>query len=109
MKIGFKKMPSGIDSKNVFKKTSGFVNRHESLVVFSVFLVLVAYVGFLWYRYAYDYQWSETKKHEYISSKNELNNFNKTKFDKVLGDIISRQEAYQKNIEVPKDIFRLKQ
>ncbi|MDP1833984.1 MAG: hypothetical protein Q8L11_03555 [Candidatus Moranbacteria bacterium] len=109
MKIGLKNIPSGIDSKNVFKKTSGFANRHESFVVFLIFSVLFAYVGFLWYRYAYDYRWSEAKKQEYVSSKNELNDFNKVKFDKVLRDINFRQEDYQKNIEVVKDIFRLKQ
>jgi len=109
MKLGLKNALPGTNSKDVFKKISGFANRHEFLTLFLIFLILVAYVGFLWYRYAYDYRWSEARKQEYVSSKNELNDFNKAKFDKVLGDINARNEAYQKNMEGAKDIFRLKQ
>lgn len=109
MKLELKSAPRKINMEDVLKKTTDSISRREVLAVFLIFLVFVGYVGYLWYRYAYDYRWSEAKKQEYVSSKNEMNNFNKAKFEKVLKDMDVRQEFYQKNIEGVRDIFRLKQ
>jgi len=108
MKLDFKNLQGKINPNDLLKKVSCVCAERMTLVLFIVFLVFLGYCGYLWYAYNYSYQWDEAKKQEYMTAKNSGTNFNKAKFEKVLKDIGDRQEEYKKDLDKPKDIFRLK-
>jgi len=108
MKIDLKNLQGKINTKDLIQKTGSFLNRKEVYVLFVIFFIFLGYCGYLWYAYSYSYQWDGAKKQEYINTKNAGTSFNKERFEKVLGNITARQDEYQKNIDNPKDIFRLK-
>jgi hypothetical protein len=108
MKIALKSVQKNINLKDISKKIANFVNKKETLVIFLIFLIFIIYTGYLWYAYAYNYQWDETRKQEYMSTKSAANSFDEAKFEKVLDAINARQDSYQKNVDNVKDIFRLK-
>ncbi len=108
MKIDFKNLQGKINSKDLLKKLRFLCIEKMTLILFALFLILLGYCGYLWYTYSYSYQWDDAKKQEYMNTKNSGTNFNKAKFEKVLKDISDRQEEYKKDLDKPKDIFRLK-
>ncbi|MDO8240757.1 MAG: hypothetical protein Q7T51_02180 [Candidatus Moranbacteria bacterium] len=108
MKIDLKNLQSGINPSDLFKKISCFIMRKEACVLLAILIMAIGYCGYLWYGYAYEYQWDEVRKQEYMNTKKASATFNKTKFEKVLRGITARQDEYQKNIDTKKDIFKLK-
>ena len=84
MKIEFKNMQSKIELGTVVKKIAGFINSKESLVVLLILFVFIGYTGYLWYQYAYNYQWSEVKKQEYMNTRSAINSFDKINFEKLI-------------------------
>lgn len=108
MKIKLKVSQKEIDFKSILKKIIGFFGTRESCVVFFGLLLAIGYTGYLWYKYAQNYQWTDVKKQEYISTKNRANNFDSVKFEKVLEEINKREEAYGISMDDATDIFGLK-
>lgn len=107
MKLEFKKFQGKIDPKDISKKIGSFIVKKEFLVLGAVALILIGYCGYLWYKYNYNYQWSDAEKQAYIQNKKTGSGFNKEEFEKVLGDINARQEKYKEDVAVENDIFRL--
>ena len=108
MKIDFKDLENKIKNGGLLKKSASFVIKKEAYILSIIFFALLACSGYMWYQYAYNYQWSDARKQEYVSAKSSGTSFNKTKFEKVLENINARQDEYQKTVDNPKDIFRLK-
>lgn len=108
MKLDLKNLSGKINPKDLLKKISCVCAERMTLILFIVFLVFLGYCGYLWYRYGYSYQWDDMKKQEYVNTKNLGTAFNKARFEKVLSGINARQEEYKKELDKPKDIFRLK-
>lgn len=108
MKIDFKKIQSGVELNELPEKIGKYIIRKEAHVLFLVLIAAIGYCGYLWYEYAYKYQWDDVRKQEYMSTKQASATFDKKKFEKVLKNITVRQDEYQKNIETKIDIFKLK-
>ena len=108
MKIDLKNFGKNIDTKAILKKVGEVTVKKEKLMLAGLSIVLIGYCGYLWYAYSYHYQWTESRKQEYINNKSAGTVFNKTKFDHVVEIIKARQAEYQKDADKPKDIFKLK-
>ncbi|MDD5464516.1 MAG: hypothetical protein PHP62_05180 [Candidatus Moranbacteria bacterium] len=108
MKLDFKNMQNGVDMQSLLKKTGDFIVRKEAYFLFLIFAILLGYCGYLWYGFVYQYQWDEAKRIEYMNTKKAGVFFDKNKFERVLNGINARQDEYQKEAEVKKDIFKLK-
>ena len=108
MKLEFKNFQGKIDPKDLSKKVCSFVVRKEFFVLGVVALILIGYCGYLWYKYNYNYQWSDAEKQAYVLSKKTGVGFEKDKFEEVLKDINMRREKYKEELKVGADIFRLK-
>lgn len=108
MKLDLKNLKVKIDAADLFDRTGRFVLAKEKIVLLALFIGLLAFCGYIWYRYSLNYSWNEARKQEYMTTKNEGVVFNKTRFDKVIDETDSRRDEYQKNIENLRDIFKLK-
>jgi len=92
---GFKKIPPTIESK-------------RKLVLFLIFILLMGYASYQWYRYVYKFGWSEEKKQAYINSQAKMATFDEDKFNQVIQEISNRNLNGQKKIENIPNIFKLK-
>jgi len=93
---------------NFFDRSLNFFFKKNRifLVVFS--LIIFSYCAYLGYSYIYHPGWSEAKKQEYIESRKEEGVvFNKNRFNKVISEIESRENYFQKSVENIPDIFSL--
>ena len=97
-----------INPIEVFRQISNMLNRKRGIILFSVFLIILGYSGYLWYRYIANPNWSDLRRQEYISTKQNDVTFARDKFDEIVKEIDSRKINYQKNLENIPDIFRLK-
>lgn len=107
MKLEFDKFQGKINPKDLINKVKSFVIEREFFVLAMIALILIAYCGYLWYGYNYNYQWDEAERQAYINSKKSSVGFDKEKFEEVLVDINTRQEKYKEEVKVGSDIFRL--
>lgn len=94
--------------KEKLDKISVFLKEKNRWILFAIFLFFMAYCAYLWNIYIYSSNWSESKKQEYISTKEREAIFKKDKFDTVLDEIQNRKINYRKNVEDVPDIFQLK-
>lgn len=94
--------------KELIQKVSRIAKGKLEWILPLIFLTLVLYSVYIWYVYAFNFAWDETKKSEYINMKQREVVFEKEKFDSVIMKIKNRKEEYGKNIESVPDIFRLK-
>jgi len=108
MKIDFKNFSEKIKTIDWPKKIGSFAVQKEASILVAVFIIFLGYLGYVWYLYAHNYQWTDARRQEYVNTKNSGISFNKGKFENVLHDINARRDEYQKNVDNPRDIFRLK-
>ena len=85
-----------------------FLKEKNKWILFFIFLFFMGYCVYLWHSYVYNPKWSESRKQEYISTKEREVIFKKDKFDSVISEIKKRKENYQKSAENTPDIFKLK-
>lgn len=107
MNIDLKK----IDKKQILEfldKAKVVLLEKRRWVLVVIALLALAYCSFLWYTLVSKPQWSEGKKQEYISTKENKVKFDQEKFDKVIGEIEKRKNEYNNKTENLTDIFRLK-
>lgn len=100
-----------IDKKqilNFFGKFKVLLLEKRRWVLLAVAMLALGYCGFLWYTLVSRPQWSEGRKQEYISTKENKVKFDQEKFDKVIGEIEKRKSEYNTKAENITDIFRLK-
>lgn len=100
IRTNYKKL--GLEARN-FLAAKGL----EFLILIAV--VLLAYGGYLWYKFIFHPQWSEGRKQEYMNTQEKETVFNQNKFSAVIGEIEARKNEYNKKIENIPDIFKLKQ
>lgn len=95
-------------AKILLQKASEILREKSEWIIPIVFLVSMVYSVFLWYSYAFNPNWSDAKKSEYIRTKQKDITFNKDKFDSVILEIKERKVNYQKNLESIPNVFRFK-
>jgi len=97
-----------IDLDEKFGKLNALLREKSNWILFLVFIGFVGYYVFLWYSYVYNAQWSESKKQEYIRTKEREVVFKKDQFDSVVSQVENRKINYEKNSEEVPDPFQLK-
>ncbi|MCX6761772.1 MAG: hypothetical protein NTY33_02905 [Candidatus Moranbacteria bacterium] len=95
-------------SGGIFRRIGGFLGGNIKKFVFLLFFILSGYCVYIWYAYAYNNQWSEKKKAEYLQTKDKEVTFNRKKFQDTIEREQKRAEEYQKTITAEKDIFGIK-
>ena len=93
--------------KKMFKRLNLFLVSHIKNAVFASFLILAGYCFYLWYAYAYNFQWSAEKKTAYVSANNNAVTIDIKKFNAVIGEKRMRENEYQKDPGTVADIFDL--
>jgi hypothetical protein len=106
MEIDFKKNVTAV--KELPGKVASFFARKSGWVLALIAILLLVYFSYLWYTYVADPQWSESRKQEYISTKESAISFDQRGFDSVIGEIEKRKNEYDNKIDDVSDIFRLK-
>jgi hypothetical protein len=97
-----------VQIKNMSKRLNLFLVSHIKNAIFALFLVLAGYCFYLWYVYAYNFQWSTEKKVAYISANSKEITIDVKKFNAIIDEKRMRENEYQKNPGTVVDIFRLK-
>ena len=105
--MSLKNLNNKIDAGSLWKRISGSLLRREPFVMAGISLLLIGISGYLWYRYNYDYHWSDPKIEEYSRNRRSGVEFEKGKCEEVLADIISREEKFKEELNVESDIFRI--
>jgi len=105
MDISFKKFEVNLKPKDINKKISNFLYTRSGVVLTMIGLIFLMYIGYMWYNYSYNPKWPESKKQDYINTKNKETIFSKNKFESVLGEIEARSGASQKKIDSAQSIF----
>lgn len=108
MKLEFKKFEGNMDIASLFRKAGVFTVKKEPFVIAIITLIFIMIFGYLWYKYNYNYRWDEAERQAYTNSKKIGVDFDQANFDELLKDIDLRKENYDKKVENPVDIFRLK-
>jgi hypothetical protein len=106
MDVDFKR--NVIRMKELPGEVSSFFIRKSGWVLALVAVLLLGYLGFLWYAYVTNPQWSETQKQEYISTRESAISFDQKGFNSVISEIEKRKSDYDNRINDVPDIFRLK-
>lgn len=100
-----------IDKRQILEflnKAKCFLLEKRRWVLLAIALIALGYCGFLWYKFVSKPQWSESKRQEYINTKENKLKFDQGKFDKAIGEIEKRKSEYNTKTENITDIFRLK-
>lgn len=107
--LNLKEIKNNISSGLLLDKVRCFFGVKIKFFVFVLFFLLAIFCVFIWYNFAYNYQWSEVKKTEYLKTKDKEITFDRKKFQEIIEKEKKRTEAYKKTITVDRDIFRLEQ
>ncbi|HAI74241.1 MAG TPA: hypothetical protein DCS28_02515 [Candidatus Moranbacteria bacterium] len=102
------KIKKEILSGAYLKKVGEFFGANMKAFVFALFFVLSGYCVHIWYSYAYNPQWSDEKKAEYLKTKEKEVTFNRKKFQNIVERERQRAEEYDRALEKANDIFRIK-
>lgn len=97
-----------VNGKELLNKSLSFIRQVSGWALVLIFFLLIGYSVYLWYIYAFNPNWSNEKKQEYINTKQKDIDFNKDKFDSVINEIRQRKSNYQKNVTGTPDIFQFK-
>ena len=97
-----------ISVKEALSFISRSIKERGGWILSLIFLLVIGYSTYLWYIYAFNPSWSESKKQEYIKTKQKDASFDKDRFDSVISEIKQRKLNSQKNIADTPDIFRFK-
>lgn len=108
MKLELKNFQNGINLNKFSRSVGCFIIKMEGYILFLIFIIFFGYCGYLWYGYVYKYQWDDVKKQAFIDTQKSNVAFDKEKFEKVLGEITSRQTEYEKEVEEQRNIFNTK-
>lgn len=93
-----------------FKKLPIFLDKKRRWVIIFIAFMFAGHAFYEYYSYIYRPIWSESKRQEYVATKEKDANFNKDDFDAAIGEIEKRKiEFIENQIKVEKDIFRLSQ
>ncbi|MEK7598308.1 MAG: hypothetical protein AAB487_01080 [Patescibacteria group bacterium] len=95
-------------TKEKLDKISTFLKEKSRWILFFIFLFFMGYSAYLWNIYIYNSTWSESRKQEYINTKEKEAIFKKDKFRSVIDETRNRKANYQKNIEDVPNIFQFK-
>lgn len=104
----FEDIKNRIKEKHFFKKFAVFLAQKNQWFLLVAALGLLGYCGYLWNKHLYNSQWSESEKQRYIQDKERKVVFDRREFDKVISEMESRKEEYQRNIDDLEDIFQAK-
>jgi hypothetical protein len=106
MSIDFKK--NGIKIKELPGEVSVFLVGKSGWILTFIAALLLGYFGFLWYLYVANPEWSDSRKQEYISTRENAVSFDQKRFDLVISEVEKRKNEYENKIDDVPDIFRLK-
>ncbi len=106
--INIKNIKKEILSRNFLKRIGGFCGANAKVFVFALFFLLSGYCVYIWYSYAYNPQWSDEKRVEYLKTKEKDIVFDRKKFQEIIEKERQRAEEYNRKLENINDIFRVK-
>lgn len=95
-------------AKELPQKVFIAVKEKSGWILALIFMLTIGHSIYLWYIYAFNANWNDAKKQEYVSTKQRDVNFDKDKFDSVITKIKQRKSNYQKSINAVPDIFKFK-
>jgi hypothetical protein len=104
--MNFKK--NGIKIKELWGEVASFFVGKSGWALTLIAILLLGYFGYLWYVYVANPKWSESRKQEYISTKESAISFDQKGFNSVIDEIGKRKKEYENKISDVPDIFRLK-
>jgi hypothetical protein len=84
-----------------------FFQKNVRWFFFAAIFGAILYGGFVWRKCVYNSGWSESKKQEYIKSKDKGAVFNKSAFEGMVAEKERREREAEKKSEGITDIFRL--
>ncbi len=99
---------TNISITEVFNGFFNFLIARIRWIFLGLAIVLTAGCCYLWYFYIYHPEWSESKKQSYIQTKEAGIALDRDKFDSFVRESDNRQVEFQKDLNVPSDIFRVK-
>lgn len=108
MKINVDKLKNKLNPRFLLGGASSLLEKKSKYLIFALMLSLVAYGSFVWYRYVYSSEWNDSRKEEYMSTKDRGTVLNKGRFDEIVAEKEKRNTDYQKDMKGFRDIFNLK-
>jgi len=106
-KIDLQQILEGLRPSRVRNIFFDFLSCRHRAILSLVFVSLMGYAGFIWYRYIYNYYWTVEQKEQYIKSKDTGVVFEKSRFYKLIEKEEERKKKREENIGEIEDIFRL--
>lgn len=101
--LKFKK--DSLASKNILKYCFDFWDRYFK-VFFLLFSLAILFSGvYFWFQIAYRSDWNAEQKKQYQNSQNKEVEFREQQFNKVVEEVNRKKDAYDKSIQVGRDIF----
>jgi len=95
-----------ISGRELLVNISRAIKEKSGWILSLIFALVIGYSIYLWYIYAFNPNWDEAKKQEYVNTKQEDASFERNRFNSVIGEIKQRKLNYEKNIEIIPDIFK---
>lgn len=106
--MNFGGLKTKIDLNDLSKRTALFFSRKSKWILIAIFAVSVAFCLYLLYVNVYYPEWSESKKTEYLNSKEKNAEFSEEKFNKVIQKEQEKKKKFEQEIENIPNIFKLK-
>jgi len=106
--MDFKAKKININTEDLLEKSLFLIRKASGWVLVLIFLLAIGYSVYLWYVYAFNPNWGDAQKQEYINTKQRDIDFDKNKFDSVINKIKQRRSDYQKDLGNIPDIFQFK-
>ena len=93
--------------KNQFSWKQGmfFWYRHYKGMFFVGFLAVLCLGGFFWYRYLYQYHWTEEQKKTYIEQHFKETQFKEQAFESTVGNLGTRARLHESTPLLSRNIF----
>lgn len=92
-------------SKNILKYCFDFWDKYFK-VFFLLFSLAIIFAGVcFWFQIAYRSDWNIEQKKQYQNSQNKEVELREQQFNKVVEEVNRKKDAYNRNIQIGRDIF----
>jgi len=97
-----------VSGEKLLRNMSQALKEKSGWILSLIFALVIGYSVYLWYAYAFNSTWDDAKKEEYIKTKQRDANFDKDRFNSVIGEVRQRKSNYQKSPNNVPNIFQFK-